>query len=360
MAELRRRSPGGMAVVTGRPRADCAKFLADFGLADLFDTSVCMEDGPAKPAPDAVLTACARLGVAPAAAVMVGDTPDDVRAAVAAGAVGVGVLTPRDAAAALLAGTATTAMGKALEECGAQRVLAPGLAGLLDVLAVPPPPAVVGGAPPYGMPRTAEVARAGQDRQHRVGTVSRKTGETQIDVAIDLDGGGTVIDVATGIGFLDHMLHALSKHGRMNLSLRCRGDLHVDDHHTAEDCAIALGDAFDKALGARKGIARFGSALAPLDEALARTVVDISSRPHSKIKLDLKREMIGAISTEMLVHVFESFATAARLTLHVDVLCGENDHHKAEAAFKSCAIALRLAVTRDAGAGIPSTKGYLE
>ena len=125
-----------------------------------------------------------------------------------------------------------------------------------------------------------ETFEAGQTTSGRVGKSSRRTAETQIDVEIDLDGDGKEIEIDTGIGFLDHMFHALAKHGRMNLKLKCKGDLHVDDHHTAEDCALALGEAFDQALGDRKGIKRYGDAMCPLDEALSRAVVDISSRPH--------------------------------------------------------------------------------
>ena len=133
----------------------------------------------------------------------------------------------------------------------------------------------------------------------------------------------------------------------------------VDDHHSIEDCAIALGEAFDIALGKRSGIQRFGHAYAPLDEALARVVVDISSRPHATVDLNLVREKLGTLSCEMLPHFFESFASAARLTLHAKVLEGCNDHHKAEASFKALGIALRSACKKDATAGIPSTKSYL-
>ena len=141
------------------------------------------------------------------------------------------------------------------------------------------------------------------------------------------------------------------------------GDLAVDDHHTVEDCALALGQAIDQALGERRGVTRFASSYAPLDEALARVVVDLSGRAHAIVDLDLRRDMIGAVACENIDHFFRSIATAARLTLHVDVLRGENDHHKAEAAFKALALALRTAVTVDTGdpaAGrVPSTKGTL-
>lgn len=193
----------------------------------------------------------------------------------------------------------------------------------------------------------------------REARVERKTGETAIDVRLALDGTG-VGRVGTGIGFLDHMLSAVALHGRLDLSLRCEGDLDVDDHHTAEDCALAMGTAVDRALGDRAGIVRFGSAYAPLDEALARVVVDFSGRASATVDLGLRREMIGGIACENLTHWFMSFAAAARCALHVDVLRGENDHHRAEAAFKAFALALRAAVAMDPRpAGVPSTKGVL-
>ena len=192
----------------------------------------------------------------------------------------------------------------------------------------------------------------------RTATVSRTTRETDIRVALTLDGTGAA-EVSTGIGFLDHMLTALAKHSRIDLELSCKGDLHIDDHHTAEDCALALGQALDQALGDRSGIARFAHAYAPLDEALARVVVDLSGRPFSSVNIPFVRESIGTIATENITHVFQSLATTARLTLHVDLIRGENDHHKAEACFKALAIALRQAVTPDATAGMPSTKGTL-
>ena len=192
----------------------------------------------------------------------------------------------------------------------------------------------------------------------RTATVSRTTRETDVTLQLNLDGTGTT-EVQTGIGFLDHLLTALALHARFDLNLTCRGDLEVDDHHTAEDCALALGSAIDRALGDRTGIARFGSAYAPLDEALARAVIDCSGRPFARVALGLQRERIGALSCENIGHVMASLATAARLTAHVDVLHGDNDHHRAEAAFKALALALRAAVARDGSAGVPSTKGVL-
>ncbi len=188
--------------------------------------------------------------------------------------------------------------------------------------------------------------------------VARKTGETDITLTLNLDGTG-VADVATRLGFLDHMLTALTKHARLDLTLRCSGDLEVDDHHTAEDCALALGQAFDAALGDRAGIARFGHAYAPLDEALARAVVDLSGRPWPAIDLGLTREAIGGLACENIGHVLQSLAIAGRMSLHVDVLKGDNDHHRAEAAFKATALALRQALAPSGHGDVASTKGVL-
>lgn len=191
----------------------------------------------------------------------------------------------------------------------------------------------------------------------RTAAIERSTRETTITGRLTLDGGGDVA-VDTGIGFLDHMLTALAFHAGWDLDLRCSGDLEVDDHHTAEDCALALGEALDTALGDRAGIVRFGSAYAPLDEALARTVIDLSGRPWPQVDLGLKREMLGGLACENVGHVFQSLAIAARCALHVDVLRGANDHHRAEAAFKATALAFREATAPAAG-GVRSTKGTL-
>ncbi|MGQ0704518.1 MAG: imidazoleglycerol-phosphate dehydratase HisB [Gemmatimonadales bacterium] len=188
-------------------------------------------------------------------------------------------------------------------------------------------------------------------------TVERRTRETDISATLNLEGTGTA-EISTGIGMLDHLLAQLAQHGRFDIALRCQGDLKIDDHHSAEDCALALGAALDGALGDRRGIRRFGSAHAPLDEALSRVVIDLSGRPWPEVRLDLRRERLGELACENVTHFLKSFAIAARLTLHADVLRGENDHHKAEATFKALALALREAVTRD-GAGVPSTKGVL-
>ncbi|ORY25240.1 Imidazoleglycerol-phosphate dehydratase-domain-containing protein [Naematelia encephala] len=196
----------------------------------------------------------------------------------------------------------------------------------------------------------------------RSATVARDTSETQITCTLTLDTEPTakqVIDVQTGIGFLDHMFTALAKHGGMQLELKCSGDLHIDDHHSAEDCALALGEAFKKALGERRGIKRYGFAYAPLDEALSRAVIDISSRPFFVCHLPFTREKIGDLSTEMIPHLLQSFAFAAGVTLHIDYIRGENNHHIAESAFKALALAIRMAISRTGGDDVPSTKGVL-
>lgn len=193
----------------------------------------------------------------------------------------------------------------------------------------------------------------------RTATIERTTRETSIRLSLNLDGRGDVT-ISTGLGFFDHMLHALAFHARFDLSLTCRGDLQVDDHHAVEDVALALGAAVDQALGDREGVRRFAHAYAPLDEALARCVVDLSGRPFAAVNLDLRWRVVGDTSSENLTHFFQSFATTMRGALHVDVLRGENDHHRAEAAFKATAMALRAAVAcDDRPAGVPSTKGTL-
>ena len=187
--------------------------------------------------------------------------------------------------------------------------------------------------------------------------INRETTEVTITGYVDLDGTGTC-EVKTGLGFLDHMLATLAKHGRFDLALTATGDTEVDDHHTVEDCAIVLGRALDEALGDRIGIARFGYGYAPLDDSLSRAVVDLSGRPWPEVSIDFTRPTIGEVATENIIHFLRSFAIEGRMALHVDLLRGENDHHKAESAFKALAIALRAAVAADGG-GVPSTKGTL-
>lgn len=193
--------------------------------------------------------------------------------------------------------------------------------------------------------------------RQRTATVERQTRETSVRATVTLDGSAS-IRVATGLGFLDHMLTTLAVHAGFDLELVCQGDLQVDDHHTAEDCALVLGGAISEALGDRSGIARFGSAYVPLDESLARAVVDLSGRPWAAVDTGLTRERIGDVATESLDHVLRSLAVSLRAAVHVDVLRGFNDHHRIEAAFKALALALRQAVAAR-GEGVPSTKGTL-
>lgn len=197
-----------------------------------------------------------------------------------------------------------------------------------------------------------------KDVSDRVINIERTTQETSIKLRLDLDGQGKG-EVNTGIGFLDHMLLTLTKHARFNLVLSCQGDLHVDDHHTVEDCALVIGQALDAALGERRGIQRFGSAYAPLDEALVRCVVDLSGRPWPQIDLRFKRERLGQLATENITHFFQSLAMAGRMNLHLQLLTGDNDHHKSEAGFKATALALRAAIRRDGFDDVPSAKGVL-
>jgi imidazoleglycerol phosphate dehydratase HisB len=192
----------------------------------------------------------------------------------------------------------------------------------------------------------------------RTATVKRVTKETDISVELNLEGSGK-ISVSTGIGFLDHMLTSLAFHAGWDLSIQCSGDLQVDDHHTSEDSALALGEAIDRALGERQGIQRFGWAYAPLDEALARAVTDLSGRPWPEVRLGLERERLGDISSECLQHFLISLAMAMRGSLHIDLIRGSNDHHRAEAGFKALALALRQAVAVSKSDQVRSTKGVL-
>ena len=194
----------------------------------------------------------------------------------------------------------------------------------------------------------------------RSAAVSRNTSETRIAVEIDLDGTGAYA-IATGIGFLDHMLEQLSRHSLIDIKLTCDGDLHIDQHHTTEDSALALGEALRQALGDKAGIARYGEAHAPMDETLTRVALDISGRPFLVWKTAFTAAKIGEWDSEMIEHWFGSFAQAAGLTLHVETLYGSNNHHIVESCFKALARALRIAVTLDPrkGGAIPSTKGVL-
>ncbi|NRB71340.1 MAG: bifunctional histidinol-phosphatase/imidazoleglycerol-phosphate dehydratase HisB [Xanthomonadales bacterium] len=191
-------------------------------------------------------------------------------------------------------------------------------------------------------------------RRPRRASVTRKTNETAIDVALDLDGTGT--EISTGIGFFDHMLDQLASHGGFRLQLRCDGDLEIDEHHTVEDCALALGQAMDQALGDRRGIGRYGFVL-PMDESLATVAVDLSGRPAFEFSADFQRPQVGELSTEMVRHFFASLSQSLRCALHLQVT-GENTHHMIEALFKGTGRALRPALART-GNELPSTKGTL-
>jgi imidazoleglycerol-phosphate dehydratase len=194
----------------------------------------------------------------------------------------------------------------------------------------------------------------------RQATIERNTTETRIRVAVDLDGTGRYT-VHTGVGFLDHMLEQLSRHSLIDLEVKADGDLHIDAHHTTEDTAIAIGQAVNQALGARKGINRYGSALIPMDETLSRVAIDLSNRPYLVWKVGFSRDKLGTMDTELFKEWFYAFAQAAGATLHVETLYGENNHHIVESCFKALARALRDAITIDGrkADAIPSTKGTL-
>jgi len=194
----------------------------------------------------------------------------------------------------------------------------------------------------------------------RIADISRKTSETDIVLRLDLDGSG-LTDIATGIGFLDHMLVALGRHGSFDLTIRATGDLHIDNHHTTEDIGIVLGQALRQALGDKRGIRRFGHALVPMDEALAEAAIDLSGRAYLAWNVAFDRDKVGEMDTELFEEFFRAFAGNAQMNLHINQRAGSNAHHIAEACFKATARALRQAVEidpRTAGA-IPSTKGAL-
>ncbi len=195
---------------------------------------------------------------------------------------------------------------------------------------------------------------------HRTAEVTRKTAETNIRVAVNLDGTGQS-KLSTGIGFLDHMVDQIARHGLIDLDIQCEGDLHIDGHHTVEDIGITLGQAFAQAVGDKKGIRRYGHAYVPLDEALSRVVVDFSGRPGLHMDVTFTSGMIGALDTQLVYEFFQGFVNHAGVTLHIDNLKGHNAHHQCETIFKAFARALRAALEldpRSAGV-IPSTKGSL-
>lgn len=194
----------------------------------------------------------------------------------------------------------------------------------------------------------------------RTASVERNTKETQISVSLNLDGAGTY-DVSTGVGFLDHMLEQLSRHSLIDLTVKAEGDLHIDFHHTTEDTGIAIGEALAIALGDRKGITRYGSAYIPMDETLSRVALDISNRPYLIWRVDFSKPKLGDMDTELFKEWFQAFAQAAGITLHVDNLYGENNHHIVESCYKGIARALRQAIEIDPRKAdeVPSTKGVL-
>jgi len=194
----------------------------------------------------------------------------------------------------------------------------------------------------------------------RKADISRSTSETAIAVSVDLDGSGTY-DIATGIGFLDHMLEQLSRHSLIDMTIKAEGDLHIDQHHTTEDVGIALGQAIDKALGDRKGITRYASLDLVMDETCTRAAIDVSGRPFLVWDADFSKPKVGEFDTELFREFFQALAQNAGLTLHVVNLSGTNNHHVAETCFKAVARVLRAALTRDAriGDSVPSTKGTL-
>ena len=194
----------------------------------------------------------------------------------------------------------------------------------------------------------------------RSAEVTRNTAETRIRVALNLDGSGQA-QLSTGIGFFDHMLDQIARHGLIDLDIQAQGDLHIDGHHTVEDVGITLGQAFAQALGDKKGIRRYGHAYVPLDEALSRVVIDLSGRPGLEMDVPFKSGMIGGFDTQLAHEFFQGFVNHAGATLHIDNLKGENAHHQCETVFKAFARALRMAVERDprAAGTIPSTKGSL-
>lgn len=193
----------------------------------------------------------------------------------------------------------------------------------------------------------------------RTATIHRTTKETDVLVELNIDGAGKA-DISTGVGFYDHMLHHVAHHGLFDLTVKATGDLHIDEHHTAEDVAIALGQALNQALGDRAGIARMADAWVTMDEALAQVIVDLSGRPYAVFAGTFDTPRIGGLGTSLIPHVFESIATHARMNLHARVLYGRDDHHKAEALFKALGRALDAATIIDPRrSGVPSTKGVL-
>jgi imidazoleglycerol-phosphate dehydratase len=199
-----------------------------------------------------------------------------------------------------------------------------------------------------------------KDTEARSATVARRTKETEIVASVDLEGTGAY-EVATGVGFLDHMIEQLARHSLIDIALKAKGDLHIDQHHTTEDAGIVLGQAVSKALGDKKGITRYGFAYLPMDETLTRVALDVSGRPYLVWKVNFTRSKIGDMDTELFREWFQAFAQHAGITLHVETLYGENSHHIAETCYKALARALRQAIAIDdrQSGRVPSTKGQL-
>jgi len=211
-----------------------------------------------------------------------------------------------------------------------------------------------------GKKKPAVTRRAAPASAGRAGSVKRTTKETDIEAAVQLDGSGNS-DISSGIGFLDHMLDLLARHSRIDITVKAKGDLHIDHHHTTEDVGIALGQAVKQALGDMKGITRYADVHVPMDEALTRVAIDISGRPFLVFKAEFVRDKVGSFDTELVQEWFQAFAMNAGITLHAETLYGTNDHHIAESCFKALARALKVAVAIDprAKGEVPSTKGSL-
>jgi histidinol dehydrogenase len=370
LADLSAQFP--MAIVTGRPRQEANYFLNLHNIGSYFTGDmVCMEDGPPKPDPAPIRSALQTLRLPSSSdriVYFIGDTPDDARAAIHTRdrVIPLGISPPGEDATVSLYGAGCARVLLNLEElrwiCKLPNCNPHVYDGSLT-RHTSGPYANLGAnttrlVSDIGDAKHNSLGKSCTGRTGRIGSVRRQTKETSIQVELNIDGTGTA-DIHTGVGFFDHMLSALTKHSRFDLKLHCAGDLHIDDHHTVEDCMIALGSALLQAMGDKRGIVRFGTAMAPLDEALARAVVDISGRPHAEVDLQLRRDTVGNVSSEMLEHAIISLAMEARITIHVDVIRGRNDHHRAEAAFKALAIALRSAFTHSGSSDVPSTKGVL-
>ena len=219
---------------------------------------------------------------------------------------------------------------------------------------------IAGGRGGEALIQGARVRNPGKKPPMRKASVKRKTKETDVEIAIDLDGKGAS-SISTGIGFLDHMLDLLARHSRIDITVKAKGDLHIDDHHTVEDVGITLGQAFTQAIGDKKGIVRYGHSYVPLDEALSRVVIDFSGRPGLQMHVPFTRAVVSGFDVDLFQEFFQGFVNHALVTLHIDNLRGHNTHHQIETVFKAFGRALRMAVERDPrmAGQMPSTKGVL-